>query len=99
MKKNLYWHYDILRKPVITEKTTNLSESFKYVFEVAKASTKTLIKVAVEKVFEVKVKQVNVLNIKGKKKKFKGIKGVQSNVKKAVITLEKNYSIDFSGRR
>jgi len=89
--------YDLIRKPVITEKSTLLGESGKYVFEVSKDAAKHSIKKAIESIFSVKVKSVNVLNQKGKVKRFKGVIGRRSDVRKAVVTLEKDYSIDLAG--
>lgn len=89
--------YDLIHKPLITEKTTILSEQNKYVFKVATCASKPLIKKAVEAIFEVKVKSVNMINQKGKVKKFKGTLGRRSDVKKAIVTLENGYNIDFTG--
>lgn len=89
--------YDLIQNPVVTEKSSFLGEIKKYVFNVLKSSKKKLIKNAIEEIFSVKVKSVNVLNRKGKKKKFKGIIGNRSDTKKAIVTLEKNYNIDFTG--
>lgn len=89
--------YDIIRKPLITEKSTVLGELGKYVFEVEKSAEKGLIKKVIEEMFTVKVKSVNILNQKGKKKRFKGVMGRRSDVKKAMVTLEKDYTIDFTG--
>lgn len=92
-----YKHYDLIRNPVITEKTTILSEQNKFTFHVADSAEKASIKIAVEKIFQVKVKKVNIMNVKGKKKRFKGVIGRQSDKKKAIVTLEKDYTIDFTG--
>ncbi|MFK7968131.1 MAG: 50S ribosomal protein L23 [Rickettsiaceae bacterium] len=89
--------YDLIRSPIITEKSTFLGEIGKYVFEVARNAEKASIKKAVEEIFSVKVKSVNVLNQKGKEKKFKGVLGRRSDIKKALVTLEKDYTIDFTG--
>lgn len=89
-------HYDVIVSPVITEKATAASEQSKVVFNVAKTATKASIKEAVEKLFDVKVKSVNTLVRKGKVKIFKGRKGVQSDVKKAVVTLEEGQKIDIT---
>lgn len=94
---NLCRYYDLIRRPVITEKTTFLSEMHKFTFYVDRAAKKISVKKAIEEIFKVKVKKVNILNVKGKKKRFKGINGCQSDKKKAIVTLEKDYSIDFSG--
>ncbi|MGI4776178.1 MAG: 50S ribosomal protein L23 [Janthinobacterium lividum] len=90
-------HYDVIRRPIITEKTTMLSEQNKFTFEVAKKAVKHSIRIAVERIFEVKVSKVNILNVKGKVKNFKGRSGRQSDTKKAIVTLEKNYTIDLTG--
>ncbi|MDQ0503991.1 50S ribosomal protein L23 [Xanthobacter agilis] len=89
-------HYDVIVSPVITEKATIQSEQNKVVFKVAKTATKPAIKEAVEKLFDVKVKSVNTLVRKGKVKVFRGRKGVQSDVKKAVVTLEEGQKIDIT---
>tara|TARA_B100000963_G_scaffold330710_1_gene320967 strand:- start:574 stop:897 length:324 start_codon:yes stop_codon:yes gene_type:complete len=88
--------YRIIRKPIVTEKATKLSEFNKVVFEVASKSNKNEIKSAVEKLFSVKVKAVNIINIKGKVKRFKGVLGKRNDIKKAVITLEEGNTIDIS---
>lgn len=89
--------YDLIKKPIITEKSTILGEQNKYVFEVLPSANKQSLKRAVEEIFNVKVRAVNVLNQKGKVKKFKGVTGRRSDVKKAIVTLEKDYTIDFAG--
>lgn len=89
--------YDLIRRPIITEKSTILSEQGKYLFEISKFANKRAIKKAIEKIFEVKVKSVNVLNQKGKIKAFRGKLGHRPDIKKAMVTLEKDYSIDFAG--
>jgi large subunit ribosomal protein L23 len=89
-------HYDIIRMPVVTEKATIQAENNKVVFNVAKTATKPEIKAAVEQLFSVKVKSVNTLVRKGKTKRFRGIIGTQSDVKKAVVTLEEGHSIDIT---
>jgi large subunit ribosomal protein L23 len=89
-------HYDTVVAPIITEKSTLASESGQVVFEVAKDATKPQIKKAVEALFKVKVKSVNTLNRKGKTKRFRGIKGRQKDVKKAIVTLKEGHSIDVT---
>ena len=89
-------HYDVIVKPVITEKATMASEAGAVVFQVAKSATKPQIKEAVESVFGVKVKAVNTVITKGKAKKFRGRPGVRSDVKKAYVTLEEGNTIDVS---
>ena len=88
--------YDIIVAPVITEKATMASEHNKVVFKVARNATKPQIKEAVEKLFDVKVKRVNTLIRKGKVKAFKGRLGEQSDVKKAIVTLEEGHRIDVT---
>jgi large subunit ribosomal protein L23 len=88
--------YDVIRSPVITEKSTMASEHNQIVFNVARTATKPKIKEAVEKLFNVKVKGVNTLVRKGKVKRFKGRLGQQSDVKKAIVTLEEGYTVDVT---
>jgi large subunit ribosomal protein L23 len=88
--------YDVIRSPVITEKATVLSEHNQVVFKVRFSATKPQIQEAVERLFNVKVKAVNTLNRKGKKKRFRGIAGRQSDVKKAIVTLMEGHSIDVT---
>ena len=88
--------YDVIRSPVITEKATVLSEHSQVVFKVRKSATKPQIQEAVERLFNVKVKAVNTLNRKGKNKKFRGIAGRQSDVKKAIVTLMEGHTIDVT---
>ena len=89
-------HYDVIVSPVVTEKATIASEHNKVVFKVARTATKPQIKEAVEKLFDVKVKAVNTLVRKGKKKVFKGTLGEQSDVKKAIVTIEEGHRIDVT---
>ena len=89
-------HYDIIVAPVITEKSTTASEHNKVVFKVARGATKPQIKEAVEKLFDVKVKSVNTHLRKGKVKAFKGTVGEQSEVKRAIVTLEEGHKIDVT---
>ncbi len=89
-------HYDVIVSPVITEKSTLASESNQVMFNVAKNASKPEIKQAVEALFDVKVKAVNTLVRKGKQKRFRGILGKRSDVKKAVVTLEEGQSIDVT---
>jgi large subunit ribosomal protein L23 len=89
-------HYDIILSPVITEKATSASEHNKVVFKVANTATKPQIKDAVEKLFDVKVKNVNTLVRKGKVKTFRGSYGIQSPTKRAIVTLEEGHRIDVT---
>ena len=93
---NLLDAYDVIVSPSITEKSTLLSEHNQVVFNVRRTATKPEIKTAVELLFNVKVKAVNTLNRKGKVKRFKGITGRRSAVKKAIVTLEEGKSIDIT---
>ena len=88
--------YQIIRSPVITEKATNLSEKNQYVLRVSMDATKPQIKAAVEKLFDVKVTAVNTLVRKGKNKVFRGMRGKQQDVKKAVVTLAEGHRIDVT---
>ena len=89
-------HYDTILAPVITEKATLLSEQNKVVFKVAKDATKDEIAAAVEALFKVNVTKVNTLVVKGKTKRFRGILGRRSDVKKAIVTLAPGQSIDIA---
>jgi large subunit ribosomal protein L23 len=89
-------HYDLIRKPVITEKATMASEANAVVFEVAMGATKPQIKQAVEALFGVKVKAVNTTITKGKVKRFRGRPGERDDVKKAYVTLMPGNTIDVS---
>jgi large subunit ribosomal protein L23 len=90
-------HYDVIRKPIITEKATMASENGAVVFEVAIDAAKPQIKEAVEALFGVKVKAVNTTITKGKVKRFRGqLKGKRKDVKKAYVTLEEGNTIDVT---
>ncbi len=89
-------HYDIIRKPVITEKATMASEANAVVFEVAPDANKPQIKEAVEALFGVKVRAVNTTVAKGKSKRFRGIAGRRKDIKKAYVTLEEGNTIDVT---
>ncbi len=87
---------EVIRAPVITEKSTRGSEHNQVTFRVPLDATKPEIKASVEGLFNVKVKKVNTLRQKGKVKRFKGTVGRRSDVKKAMVTLEDGYSIDVT---
>ena len=89
-------HYDIIVAPVITEKATMASEANQVVFRVKRNATKPQIKAAVEQLFNVKVTGVNTLLRKGKTKIFRGMRGVQQDVKKAIVTLADGERIDVT---
>ncbi len=88
--------YDVIRKPIITEKATMASEANAVVFEVSIDANKPQIKSAVEELFGVKVKAVNTSITKGKTKRFKGVMGRRKDVKKAYVTLEEGNTIDVT---
>jgi large subunit ribosomal protein L23 len=96
MSKRKMDAHDVIRAPVITEKSTLVSEHNQVVFKVAKGASKPDIKAAVEKLFNVKVKTVNTHLRKGKVKTFKNIRSRQSDSKRAIVTLEEGYSIDVT---
>jgi large subunit ribosomal protein L23 len=89
-------HYDVIIAPVITEKATLASEANQVVFKVRRNATKPQIKSAVEGLFNVKVVGVNTLLRKGKTKMFRGVRGVQQDVKKAIVTLADGERIDVT---
>ena len=89
-------HYDVIRRPVVTEKSTFASEHGKVVFLVARQATKSQIKEAVEALFKVKVTNVNTLIRKGKSKRFRGVHGRQPDTKRAIVTLAEGQMIDVT---
>ncbi|WP_292285748.1 50S ribosomal protein L23 [Marivita sp.] len=89
-------HYDVIRKPIITEKSTLASEYGGVVFEVAIDANKPQIKEAVEALFGVSVKAVNTSITKGKTKRFRGQMGRRKDVKKAYVTLAEGNTIDVT---
>ena len=90
--------YDVILAPVITEKASAASEANQVVFKVRRDATKPEIKAAIEKLFGVKVLSVNTLTRKGKTKHFKGVKGRQQDVKKAIVKLAEGDKIDVTAR-
>ena len=91
-----YSNYDVIRAPVVTEKSTYVSDHNQVIFDVAMDATKPQIKEAVEALFSVKVKAVNTHVRKGKVKRFRNRLGVRNDVKKAVVTLVEGQTIDIS---
>lgn len=88
--------YDIIIKPVVTERSMEAMEMKRYTFKVATSANKSEIKKAVETIFGVKVKQVNTMNITGKKKRMGANVGKRSDWKKAIVTLaEDSKEIEF----
>ena len=89
--------FEIVRSPLVSEKSTFVSQFNHYVFKVSISSTKSEIKLAVEKLFNVKVLSVNTLVQKGKIKRFRGKIGRRIDIKKAYVKLDKNNTIDYTG--
>ena len=89
-------HYDIILGPVVTEKSTMLSENNVVTFKVPMTASKPAIKAAVEALFNVKVEKVNTIRQDGKVKRFKGVMGRRSDSKKAMVKLAEGHSIDVT---
>ena len=89
-------HYDIIRKPLVTEKSTNLSELNKIVFKVPDGANKKNLKKNIEKIFKVNVTKINIINKQNRTKVTRGRKVKVSGYKKAIITLKKGQSIDLT---
>ena len=87
--------YDIILGPLVTEKSTQGSDHNQVTFKVSLDASKPEIKKAVESLFEVKVRQVNTIRMKGKVKRFKGHLGKRSNWKKAIVSLAEGETIDM----
>ncbi len=88
--------YDSILKPVITEKSTNLSSFNKVVFKVHKSANKKIIKKNIEKIFKVNVVKINIINKQNRKKIIRGRKVKVKGYKKAIVTLKKGQNIDLS---
>ncbi len=88
--------FEVVRRPLVTEKSTLGSEHGQIAFEVAIGASKPEIKAAIESLFKVKVKAVNTLRQTGKSKRFRGHLGRRGDVKKAYVTLEEGHSIDVT---
>ncbi|BAF58503.1 MAG: 50S ribosomal protein L23 [Pelotomaculum sp.] len=86
---------DILRKPVVTEKSTSLLQDNKYTFIVDPRANKTEIKEAVEKIFKVKVEKVNTMRVKGRIKRVRNIPGKTPDYKKAIVKLRQGDKIEL----
>lgn len=89
------WMYEVIRRPIVTEKSANGSANNQVTFEVSITATKPQIKAAVEALFGVKVEGVNTLTQKGKTKMFRGTRAFRSDMKKAVVRLEPGQNIDI----
>jgi large subunit ribosomal protein L23 len=88
--------YDVILKPVISEKSMADAESKKYTFKVAVGANKTEVKHAVEEIFGVRITKVNIMNVKGKKKRMGRSVGMTSASRKAIVTLaEGSKEIEF----
>jgi large subunit ribosomal protein L23 len=88
--------YEVVRAPLVTEKSTHQSEHSQISFKVSLDATKPEIKQAVEGLFKVKVKAVNTLRVEGKNKMFRGMRGRRSDWKKAIISLVEGQKIDLT---
>ena len=88
--------YDIIKKPITTEKSTNLQQFNQYSFEVARDSNSFEIKKAIETIFKVKGNKVNTAILRGKGKTFKGQYGFRKDIKRAIVTLDEGNTIDPS---
>ena len=89
---------NVLRAPLISEKTARMGEHNQYVFEVAPEATKAEVKAAIEQLFEVKVEAVNVVNVKGKSKSFRYRPGHRASMRKAYIRLAAGQTIDMMAK-
>lgn len=88
--------YDVILKPVITEKSMDDAQERKYTFKVAKDANKTEIKLALEEIFGIEIAKVNVMNVKGKVKRMGRTEGRRPDSKKAIVTLkESSKEIEF----
>ena len=87
---------NIIQKPILTEKSTNLNQFNQYTFKVNLKSNSLEIKSAIEKIFKVKVSKINTSIVRGKPKTFKGTLGYKKNYKKAIVTLKEGQTIDTS---
>ena len=88
--------YDVIERPVVTEKSTAAAEQNKVTFKISPRATKKDVKAAVESIFNVSVLKVNTINVEGKAKKFRGRDGQRSDTRKAIVTLAAGQTIDFS---
>ena len=89
---------NLIKKPVITEKSTANAQFNKYIFEVRNDANKMNIKKTIEEIYKVKVQKLNSLNVKSKPKVFKGQRGTRSELKRIIVTLKEGNTIDMSGK-
>jgi large subunit ribosomal protein L23 len=87
--------YDIIRRPIITEKTTMLGDHGQYAFEVARTANKIDVKRAVEQIFKVNVRAVNIIHVRGKSRRMGKSQGITSPWKKAIVTLQTGQRIEL----
>jgi len=87
---------NIIQKPILTEKSTNLNQFNQYSFKVNLKANSLEIKNAIEKIFKVKISKINTSIVRGKPKTFKGVSGIKKKYKKAIITLKEGETIDTS---
>lgn len=90
--------FQVIQRPIITERGTLLEKEEKYIFEVSLQANKHEIKKAIEKIYNTRVKKINVMKRKGKKKKLRGIEGKTSTSKRAVVTLKEGEKIEIISR-
>ena len=89
---------NLIKKPVITEKSTANAQFNKYIFEVRNDANKINIKKTIEDIYKVKVQKLNSLNVKSKPKVFKGQRGTRSELKRIIVTLKEGNTRDMSGK-
>ncbi len=89
---------NLIKKPVITEKSTANAQFNKYIFEVRNDANKINIKKTIEEIYKVKVQKLNSLNVKSKPKVFKGQRGTRSELKRIIVTLKEGNTIDMGGK-
>ena len=88
--------YDVILKPVVSERSMDEVANKKYTFKVHKDANKTHVKLALEEIFGVEIKKINIMNVKGKKKKMGRFEGKTADTKKAIVTLTaKSKEIEF----
>ena len=89
---------NLIKKPVITEKSTTNAQFNKYVFEVRNDANKKTVKETIEEIYKVKVEKLNSLNVKSKPKVFKGQRGSRSELKRIIVTLKEGSNIDMGAK-
>ena len=89
---------NLIKKPVITEKSTTNAQFNKYVFEVRNDANKKTVKEIIEETYKVKIEKLNSLNVKSKPKVFKGQRGVRSELKRIIVTLKEGSTIDMGAK-